>query len=184
MDAGTKWIHLPDWLRVLIIGRKPKRTLVRIVVLVAAIVVIRSYVLLPIQVKGPSMLPTYQEGGVNFVNRLAYLWSPPKRGDVVAIRLAGTSVMFMKRIVGLPGETVAFENGRLLINGKPLSEPYASACDWDIPPETLKPGWYYVVGDNRSMPEIFHEKGRTPRNRIVGKILLCRNLFVGAWWRP
>ena len=55
------------------------------------------------------MLPTYRDHGVNFVNRLAYVFHEPRRGDVVAIRtLAGEHVMYMKRIVGLPGETVTF----------------------------------------------------------------------------
>ena len=170
----------PDWARALLIGRRPRRTLVRIAVLVTAVIVMRAFVLLPIRIQGPSMLPTYQEGGVNFVNRLAYLWSEPRRGDVVAIRLAGTSIMFMKRIVGLPGETVQFRHGLLYINGAPLEEPYATECDWEGPPKILGPGKYYVVGDNRSMPEERHEEGRTSRERIVGKVLLCKNLFASS----
>jgi signal peptidase I len=118
------------------------------------------------------MLPTYQDGGVNLVSRLAYARSEPKRGDVVAIRLAGQSVMYLKRVVGLPGDTVAFHKGHLLIDGEVVEEPYLNpGFDWDIPPETLATGLYYVVGDNRSMPEKLHEKGKTPRQRIVGKVL-------------
>jgi signal peptidase I len=156
-----------------LIGRRPKRMLARIVVLVVAVFLARAYVVLPIHLRGTSMLPTYQDGGVNFVNRLAYLRSEPKRGDVVAIRLAGQSVMYMKRVVGLPGDTVAFHQGHLLINDELVEEPYLNpGCDWEIPPETLAPGLYYVVGDNRSMPEKFHEKGKTPKQRIVGRVLL------------
>jgi signal peptidase I len=160
-------------LRTLLIGRRPKRTLARIVVLVVAFFLARSYLVLPIHVRGTSMLPSYQDGGINFVNRLAYLRSEPKRGDVVAIRLAGPSVMYMKRVVGLPGDTVAFHQGHLLINDELVEESYLNpGCDWEIPPETLAPGLYYVVGDNRSMPERFHEKGKTPKQRIVGRVLL------------
>jgi signal peptidase I len=177
MQAGGKDYRLPRWLRIIVIGRNPKWTLIRIVILVTAVTVLRAYVLLPIRVKGPSMLPTYKEGGINFVNRLAYLHSEPSRGDVVAIRLAGTSIMYMKRIVGLPGETVEFRSGSIYVNGKILKEPYASECNWNSPPKPLPAGWYYVVGDNRSMPEAFHEEGKTSRNRIVGKILLCKSLF-------
>jgi len=159
--------------RVALIGRNPKRTLMRIVVLMVAVLLARAYLVLPIFVHGSSMLPTYRDRGVNFVNRLAYVWSEPKRGDVVAIRLAGQSVMYMKRVVGLPGDTVAFHQGQLLINGQPIPEPYVQpGCDWEIPPETVGPGLYYVVGDNRSLPERFHEKGKTPKQRIVGKVLL------------
>lgn len=177
METGRDGFRLPPWLRTVLIGRNPKLTLIRIVILVGVVFVARAFVLLPIRVKGPSMLPAYREGGINFVNRLAYARFNPKRGDVVAIRLAGTSIMYMKRIIGLPGETIEFRDGRVFINNRLLHEPYATECSWDISPETLGPGRYYVVGDNRSMPEYLHEKGQAARRRIVGKILLCKSLF-------
>ena len=76
--------------------------------------------MLPVRIEGNSMFPTYHDRGVNFVNRLAYRHIEPQRGDIVGIRMAGPSVMLMKRIVGLPGETVAFEHGRLIINGEEI----------------------------------------------------------------
>jgi signal peptidase I len=171
--------HVPPWLQVMILGRSPRRTLVRVVVLVVTILLVREFALIPIRIVGPSMMPTYPSGGVNLVNRLAYFRSPPQRGDVVAIRTSGESIMFMKRIVGLPGETVQFHRGRLLINGRELDEPYLKlGCDWESLPKTLGPDRYYVVGDNRSMPEQDHTEGIAVRERIVGKILLCKNLFV------
>ena len=94
---------------------------------------------------------------------------------MVGIRVAetGHSVMYMKRIIGLPGETISFSNGKLLVNGEILNEPYVkSACDWNVPPVTLSTNQYYVVGDNREMPEKNHEKGVAERWRIVGKVLL------------
>jgi signal peptidase I len=165
--------RLPGWLRVVLVGRNPKFTLARIVVLIVACFIIFHFILLPIQVQGISMLPTYKDRSVNFVNRLAYLRHEPRRGDVVNIRLAGYHVMFMKRIVGLPGETIAFENGRVLINGKSLDEPYEKwESDWTLPPVKLAADEYFVVGDNRTMPPDDHWKGKIPRARIVGKVLL------------
>src|SRR5438093_11898459 len=90
---------LPGWLLVILIGRNPRLTLIRIVVLVAVCVIVFKIILLPIRVDGPSMLPTYKARGINFVNRLAYARHEPQRGDVIAIRYAGTSIMLMKRIV-------------------------------------------------------------------------------------
>ena len=164
----------PPLLQRVLVGRNPKRTLVRIVVLVVVAVVVFRYVLLPIRVNGGSMLPTYRENGVNFVNRLAYLFHEPRRGDVVAIRLlAGEHVMYMKRIVGLPGENVAFHRGRLFVNGKPVDEPYVKLrCTWEHAPEPVGPDQYYFVGDNRNMPWEDHYKGRQSRDLIVGKLLL------------
>jgi len=163
----------PHWLRVLAVGRRPKATLVRIAVLVVTCFVTFKFILLPIRVEGISMQPTYHTGEIDCVNRLAYLRHEPQRGDVVSVRLAGTSVMYLKRIIGLPGETVAFHGGRAFINGQPLDEPYVKfRCDWEHEPIQCGPDQYYVVGDNRSMPFELHTQGRADRDRIIGKILL------------
>lgn len=160
------------WIRACI-GRNPKVTLARMTVSVLLLVGIAKFVLVPIRLEGISMFPTYRSSQVDFVNRLAYLFHPPQRGDIVCIRLAGTHVMYCKRIVGLPGETVAFHQGRLLINGHVLEEPYVKGpCDWELPPEKVGPDEYYVVGDNRTMSFFDHEQGRADRSRIVGKVLL------------
>ncbi len=178
MDANTDDSRRPGLVQALVIGRNPRFTFARIVALVIAVVLTREFVLLPVQIKGPSMLPTFAENGVNFVNRLAYISHEPQRGDVVTIRYSGTSVMLMKRVIGLPGETVAFHEGRVLINGMPLDEPYIKySTDWELPPVTLNADKFFVVGDNRSMPPSQHTFGETERRRIVGKILLCKNLF-------
>jgi len=170
-----------SWLRTIVIGRNPRRTAVRLVVIVGVILLLRSYVLLPIRVDGPSMLPSYRDSSVNVVNRLAYLFHEPRRGDVVAIRysgvsrLSGKSIMLMKRVVGLPGETVEFVNGRLQINGRDVAEPYVKySCSWDFRPDRWQLGEdeYYVVGDNRSMPYEDHKQGSANRERIVGRVML------------
>ncbi len=172
MEANPK-ISKPTWLQTMLIGRNPKRTFLRACLLVIACLLISRFVLLPIRVEGASMLPTYKENGVNFVNRLAYVWSQPKRGDVVGIRLAGPHIMFMKRIIGLPGETVAFHEGHAIIDGVVLDEPYVKRpCDWERSSVTLGPTEYFFVGDNRSMPQVDHTFGRGQRERIIGKILL------------
>jgi signal peptidase I len=164
---ARKWLHL------VAIGRNPKMTCLRIATLVVACFVVFNFVLLPIRVTGISMLPTYKNHSINFINRLAYLWHEPQRGDVVGIRYAGIHVMLLKRIVGLPGETVAFVHGHIFIDGRRLKEPYEKLpCDWNLPPENLSTNEFFVVGDNRSMPPEDHTFGRVERNRIVGKVLL------------
>lgn len=172
-DVGAPQRRSAGWVRIAVLGRNPKLTLVRVALLILVCFVVFKFILLPIRVEGISMLPTYRDGSVNFVNRLAYLRHEPRRGDVVSIRLAGPHLMFMKRIIGLPGETVAFQSGRVLINGEVLDEPYEkTACDWTSTPVKLGPEDYYVVGDNRTMPLELHKHGETPRYRIIGKVLL------------
>ena len=119
------------------------------------------------------MLPTFRDRGFNFISRNSFRNHEPRRGDVVAIRFAGVKAMLLKRVVALPGETIAFHHGLLVVDGKYIPEPYVLLpCDWEIAPETVAAGEYFVVGDNRSMPERFHTKGRAPRERIVGKPIL------------
>jgi signal peptidase I len=173
MEANPQAAPPPSWLRTILIGRRPKWTLVRVVVLVVVSFVVFKFILVPIRVVGSSMMPTYRESGVNFVNLLAYRRHEPHRGDVVAVRTTGMHIMYMKRIIGLPGETVAFHQGQAVIDGKMLPEPYVQfACDWEVPPETLGPDEYYCVGDNRAMTPAEHFKFKAPRSRIVGKVLL------------
>ena len=166
-----------NWLQAIAIGRRPKRTLIRLGVLVLLAFVVFGFVLKPIRITGPSMMPTFKDGGINFINRLAYLRNEPQRGDIVGIRYSGSGlmvhVMLVKRIVGLPGETVGFQGGRFYVNGKPLDEPYLklASSDWNSETRTLGPREYYVVGDNRSMPFHYHYQGVAERWRIIGRVL-------------
>jgi len=160
------------WLR-LLVGRQPKRTLVRLVVLVAGVFVLFRFVFIGVRIEGISMEPTYHNGRIGLVERLAYRYSLPKRGDVVAIRIAGERRMYLKRVIGLPGERVAVHRGNVYINGEKLDEPYVRAPrePWEEPEVRLGEHEYYVVGDNRSMPGRWHEHGRVDASRITGKLL-------------
>ncbi|HVM47607.1 MAG TPA: signal peptidase I [Candidatus Acidoferrum sp.] len=174
MDTKLEAPQRPNGWRTALIGRHPKRTLVRIVILVGICLAMRAFVLVPIRVEGISMLPTYKDGSIHLINRLAYKLRAPQRGDVVAIRLiAGEHVMYLKRIVGLPGETVAFHDGQLYINGQPMAEPYVKLQGhWESDIGQLGPDQYFVVGDNRDTWFRGHEKGRPTRDYFVGTVLL------------
>lgn len=149
--------------------RLDRRYLVRVLIVAVTAFIVFKYVLIPFRVRGESMWPTYRDGGVNFCFTLPILFSAPKRGDVVTIRLAGNRAMLLKRIVALENDTVEFRDGRLLVNQEDVPEPYVSGpSDWRLPPRTVKPGHVYVVGDNRSVPMERHNFGQTPVERIVG----------------
>jgi len=167
------------WLHVITIGRRPKRTLVRLAVLVVAAVVLFKFVLVPIRVVGFSMEPTFHNRAVNFINRLAYVRAQPRRGDVVGLRMdpentnAPLQIMLLKRLVGLPGETISFSGGHLLVNGELQEEPYLKwvTNSWNEPGRFLASNEFYFVGDNRSMPPEQHEHGVACRWQIVGRVL-------------
>lgn len=163
----------PPWWRVALIGRDPRVTFIRLTITVVLIILIRQFALIPVRVKGISMLPTYKDGRFSLVNRLVFVFHSPRRGDIVAVRLrAGENVMLMKRIVGLPGETVEFRDGELYVDGQLIPEPYLKLpSDWNEPPKLVGTNEYYIVGDNRSMPPVYHEHGCAERWQIVGKPL-------------
>ena len=146
-----------------------QKYLMRILIVTVTALIVFKYLLIPFRIQGDSMWPTYRDGRMNFCFTPAYLFSSPKRNDVVTIRLAGNRVMLLKRIVALADDTVAFKNGRLFVNQAPVQEPYVTGpCDWDLEPRRVKPGHVYVVGDNRSVPMERHQFGQTPVRRITG----------------
>ena len=164
-------MHVTFW-REAALGRYPKRTLVRIGVLVVVSIVVFGWVLIPVRTYGDSMLPTYQSGSFHLVNRVPYWIREPARGDVVAVRMAGWRVVYVKRVVGLPGERVAFRDGVLLVDGRPLEEPYVRQREkWNMRDTAIPSGEFFVVGDNRGMRMEEHEFGRVRRDRIAGLLL-------------
>jgi signal peptidase I len=140
--------------------------------MIAVAAILFRFVLLPVRLQGISMLPTYEDGELNFANRLAYKFKLPHRGDVVAIRMAGESVVYVKRIIGLPREEVRIVQGTVMIDGQPLAEPTVRyRIPWNMGAVTLRADEYFMVGDNRSMDMVNHDFGRALREKIVGKLL-------------
>ena len=139
-----------------------------------AVVAITAYlffghVCTPLLIKGRSMEPTYRDGSFNVCWKARYLFSEPAQFDVVAVRLAGKKVMYLKRVVALEGDTVEFRDGVLYINDAPLDEPYVqSSCNWVLPKRHVVDGRVYLIGDNRNMPMEQHDFGQTAVWRIAG----------------
>ena len=156
----------------IIFGQNPRRTAVRILVLAGISFILFRWVLIPIRTQGSSMLPTFTPDRLHFVNRLSYGTRGPERGDIVAIRMAGPRVLYVKRVVGLPGERVAIVGGQVQIDGAGLSEPYVRhRKPWDVPEVTLGVHEYFVIGDNRGMSAGEHDFGRVQIDRILGKVV-------------
>lgn len=153
--------------------KKMPRKIIRLLVIAVGAFIIFKFVFVPVRINGLSMEPTYRNGGLTFINRLAYLARGPARGEVVAIRTSGLGVMYMKRVIGLPDEIIEIDNGVVKINGIPIDEPYVHdrSAVWQVMPVKLSASEYYVIGDNRNVEESRHLFGRVEAGRIVGRAL-------------
>jgi signal peptidase I len=174
MSEPTPAQQKPFWqrlARVLVFGRRPGWTLVRIVLLVLAAVVVFTFVLLPVRIEGASMFPRCKEGEVHCVNRLAYWRRAPARFEIVALRPVKDGPYLLKRIIGLPGEEVAIRQGVVHVNGRPLEEPHVRGLSkWEERPVRLETDQYLVIGDNRAIERALHSHGVTERWMIVGRL--------------
>jgi signal peptidase I len=163
----------PPWYLRYIFGRNPGWTVVRILCAVLVTLVLFKFVLVPIRVTGESMFPTFKNGQIKFVNKLAYRRHDPERGDVVAVEYSGKELLLLKRIVALPGETFRVYKGECYVNGEKLVEPYAhgripSGKGYaTTPPMKLGSTEYVILGDNRKVTEGFFKY----RKEIIGKVL-------------
>ena len=146
--------------------------LIRVSLVALFAYLIFGYLLVPFTVQGISMEPTYTHGGFNFCWRVRYLFSEPKRFDVVMVRFAGRKVMLLKRVVAQENENIEFRDGKLFVNGKEIEEPHVRyPCHWNLSPRRVEKDSVYLVGDNRNMPIENHIFGQTLKNRIMGGAL-------------
>jgi len=159
-------------LKQVLVGRNPKRTLIRAAVLAIVSLVVFGYPARPVRVKGISMEPTLHDGSIHFINRWHYAWSTPQRGDLVAVAMPGGRAFFMKRVLGMPGERIAFVNGQLLIDGAPYAESYLrDAGDWNMAELAVPEGHYFIAGDNRQTPWSGHTLGLIHEDQVSGRLL-------------
>ncbi len=156
--------------RNLFIGHWSRRRVIRLALLAVGSWLFFGHVCRPCIINGESMRPTYPSHGFMFCWKPAYWFKEPQRGDVVIMRYVGNRLMILKRLVALPGDTVEFRDGTLLINGSEPDAPWANAtpCDWNLPPRTVMENHFYVVGDNRSMSMEEHVFGQIEAKRLLG----------------
>lgn len=133
--------------------------------LLMAVLAFRQWVWSPVAITGPSMLPTWSNGQIAGMNKAAYLFATPRRGDIVFVWT--DNELLVKRIVGLPGEEISACDGIFYIKGTPLHESYVRLTgSWSIAAGKLGPELFVVAGDNRSQTLISVVR----RDRIVGRL--------------
>lgn len=112
--------------------------------------VLRSVLVQPYRVEGSSMESSLHDTERLFINRLVYRLHPPRRGDVVVVDLPNEGITIIKRIIGLPGETIEIKDGSVFIEGELLDESYLTQATLDsYGPIQIPEEHYFVMGDNR-----------------------------------
>jgi signal peptidase I len=182
-------------------GRRARRVgweLLQTLALAAVIFFVVRAMAQNFRVEGSSMEPGLHDGQYLLVNKAVYfrlnlktlskyipfidpgdnpkrfLFHPPRRGDVVVFRFPqDPSRDFIKRVIGVPGDTVEVRSGTVYVNDKPLTEPYiTSKPDYSYPRQTVPAGQYFVLGDNRNNSFDSHIWNFVPEENIIGRALI------------
>ena len=188
-------------------GRAPKRRLrvaldyaVTAAVAVALAFLVQAYIVKPYRVPTPSMANTVKAGERVLIDRTVYHYRSIRRGDIVAFRgpQAVNHIVLLKRVVGLPGDTLSLSGGRLCVNGKPLDEPYLRSGDGSVTQTlpatgygapasdgpwtlarayTVPAGHYFMMGDNREDSFDSRFWGPIARSDVIGRAF-------AVYWPP
>jgi len=128
----------------------------------------------PYRIAGSSMEPNFSENQFLLVNKLAYLFAEPARGDVIVFHHPdGSGLDIIKRVIGVPGNTIEVRQGQLFVNNLPTSEPYSVLpATYDVPPILVGTGMLYVLGDNRADSADSHTWGLLSQTHLVGQAWL------------
>ncbi|HEX2981106.1 MAG TPA: signal peptidase I [Anaerolineaceae bacterium] len=125
-----------------------------------------------VRVENISMLPTLQPGEFLLVNKLAYRIGSPQVGDVIIFHYPkNPEEDYIKRLIGLPGDTVKVTGGTVYVNDMPLTEPYISAPPAYEGSWTVPEGNFFVLGDNRNQSSDSHSWGFVPQENVIGKAI-------------
>lgn len=166
MNVETKTTSWLDWLKTLVIA------------LVLAIF-IRMFLFTSYEVQGESMMPNVFDGERFLVNKIGYDFSEPSRFDLIVFHATETED-YIKRVIGLPGDIIYYQNDVLYINDEPVPEPFLQSkieeYEWGpytndfAVPEPIPPGHIYVLGDNRPNSLDSRRLGPISNDQIVGKV--------------
>lgn len=142
-------------------------------------IVVYLFILQPNQIKGASMEPTFYNGNYIFTSKITYKLRQPHRGDIVVFHSPkNRDIEFIKRVIGLSGDTILVENNEVYVNGVLLKEKYISSKTTLIPgsfvqdgiPIEVPKGQYFVMGDNRPRSSDSREFGTIAKDSIVGHV--------------
>jgi len=150
-----------------------------LIIAVLLALTIRTFVVQAFVIPSGSMLPTLRIGDYLLVNKFVYLFRPIRRGDIIVFKFPQDETRdFIKRVVGLSGETLEIRDRQVFIDGKPLHEPYAvyseppllgSPVPYHLGPMVIPPGHLFMMGDNRDNSLDSRAWGLLEESKVVGE---------------
>ena len=155
-------------------GKKLRGGIALLAQLIVLLALVAAFFMRFYPVLGPSMEPQFSSGEYVVINTVAYRFAGPGRGDIVAFlhRSEGTEQTFIKRVIGLPGDSVSIDQGQVIVNGTPVQEPYVLHHDTHSMSQiTVAPGQLFVLGDNRPDSEDSRVFGPIAESDVVGRAI-------------
>jgi len=144
-------------------------------------IIVKNLIFVEYKVEGVSMQPTYEEGRLLSINKLTLYFSSLKRFDVVVFQLPNSDDIYVKRVIGLPGDELHYKDDQLYVNGKAVNEPFLSPEDLDVTKQTgnftlediidkgtIPKGYIFVIGDNRIQSRDSRHFGLVKMDDVIG----------------
>jgi signal peptidase I len=156
-------------------GHRRRFGLIAAVAVVVLLFAVRAWVAEPFRIPSGSMEPTLRPGDQVLVDKLSYRGHLPARGDLAAFTRPGSSDVFLKRVVGLPGDAVEMRDGYLYVDHKRLREPFVDHARVDsvfFGPVRVPRGRVFFMGDNRGDSIDSRDFGAIPRDDLIGRVAL------------
>ena len=134
------------------------------VAIILVVILIRTFLVTPIRVSGTSMYPTLNNGNIMILNKVAKI----DRFDIVVIKSSDSNPVLIKRVIGLPGETIEVKDGKIYINNKKINDKYGYGTTYDFDKVKVGKNDYFVLGDNRTVSADSRIYGTFNKSRIKG----------------
>lgn len=140
------------------------KNLIPYIIIIVVVILVRTFIATPVRVNGSSMYPTLKGEEIMLLNKLGHI----DRFDIVVLKIDDREDNLIKRIIGLPGETVEIKDNEIYINDKKLEDKYGYGITYNIDKVTLKKDEYFILGDNRKISLDSRVFGTIHKNEIKG----------------
>jgi signal peptidase I len=153
---------------------------------VALLLAVKAFAMEPMRIASDSMAPTLVAGEQVLIDKLRYRSAAPRPGELAAFEAAGSGEVMLKRIVAVGGDSVAIEDGALVVDGSRRTEPYVDSDQVDsvyFGPVTVPSDTVFVLGDNRANSIDSRDFGAVPVDRLIGPVV-TRMWPPRSWGMP